>query len=121
MSPISILEFPDFYKVGVSSAGIGDWRRYRSGWGEKYQGLPKEVSYVNQDCTPLVGSLKGKLLLVFSDTDDNGQLSGAMPLVDALIKADKDFDMLLLPNRRHFFVADPYFVRKQGEYFLTHL
>jgi dipeptidyl aminopeptidase/acylaminoacyl peptidase len=117
----AMLSYPDFYKVGVSAAGNHDQRVYLSGWGERYIGLANEPGYHNQDNTNFVDNLKGKLLLAFGDMDDNVHPSGTVLLVDALIKANKDFELLLLPNRNHSYVDDPYLTRRKWDFFVRHL
>jgi len=118
----AILTHPDFYKVAVSSAGNHDARGYVSDWLEKYQGLPEDKNYANQANVHLANNLKGKLLLACGDMDDNVHPAMTLQLVDALIKANKDFDFLLLPNSNHSFRPHrEYFFRKRWDYFVRHL
>jgi dipeptidyl aminopeptidase/acylaminoacyl peptidase len=118
----AILTYPDFYKVAVSSAGNHDSRGYVSDWLEKYQGLPEDENYANQSNVRLAKNLKGKLLLACGDMDDNVHPAMTLQLVDALIKANKDFDFLILPNSNHSFRPHrEYFIRKQWDYFVRHL
>jgi dipeptidyl-peptidase-4 len=117
----AILQYPEFYKVAVSSAGNHDQRGYLAGWGELYNGLLEGDNFVAQANPTLAANLKGKLLLAAGDMDDNVHMALTMQVVDALIKADKDFDMLILPNRNHTFSRDVYFIRKLWDYFVTHL
>ncbi len=117
----AILMFPEFYKVAVSSAGNHDQRGYVAEWGEKYQGLLKGNNYDDQVNAKLAPKLEGKLMLMYGDLDDNVHPSLTLQLIDALIKANKDFDMLVLPNRNHMFSNDEYYVRKRWDYFVQHL
>jgi dipeptidyl aminopeptidase/acylaminoacyl peptidase len=117
----AMLAYPDFYKVGVSASGNHDQRRYLADWGEKNQGLLAGDNYLNQANTKLAGNLKGKLLLAYGDMDDNVPPALTIQLADALIKANKDFDLLVLPNRGHDLRPDPYFIRRQWDYFVKHL
>ncbi|MFS0921242.1 DPP IV N-terminal domain-containing protein [Brevibacillus sp. 179-C 1.1 NHS] len=117
----AILSFPEFYKVAVSACGNHDQRLYISAWGERYQGMYDPELYRAQDNASLAPNLAGKLLLVSGDMDENVHPSQTIRMADALIKADKDFDMLLLPNRHHGFSLDPYFIRRKWEYFVRHL
>ncbi|MBN1224927.1 MAG: DPP IV N-terminal domain-containing protein [Candidatus Aminicenantes bacterium] len=118
----AILAYPDFYKVAVSSAGNHDARGYVADWLEKYLGLPKDNNYQNQSNVPLAPNLKGKLLLACGDMDDNVHPAMTLQLVDALIKANKDFDFLMLPNSNHSFRPHrEYFIRKTWDYFVKHL
>jgi len=117
----AILAYPDFYKVAVSSAGNHDQRGYLAGWGEQYQGLLQGDNYKAQANAGLAANLKGKLLLVHGDMDDNVHPALTLQVVDALVKANKDFDLLILPNRNHSFGLDPYFTRRLWDYFVRHL
>ncbi|MXX79204.1 MAG: prolyl oligopeptidase family serine peptidase, partial [Gemmatimonadales bacterium] len=112
-STSGILRYPDFYKVAVSQAGNHDNRNYEDDWGEKYQGLLEEyadgaTNYDNQANQLVAENLKGKLLIAHGTMDTNVPHSNTMLVVDALIAANKDFDLLLLPNRGHGFGNEPY-------------
>jgi dienelactone hydrolase len=129
----ALLKYPDFYKVAVSSDGNHDMRGYWAEWGERYEGYPvDDQNYARQANAPLAGNLKGKLLLVQGTLDDNVNPSNLLQLADALIAANKDFDLLILPNRNHGLVnlaqgnaawrgVDPYFIRRRWDYFVTNL
>ncbi|QOT00392.1 DPP IV N-terminal domain-containing protein [Brevibacterium sp. JNUCC-42] len=117
----AILLYPDFYKVAVSVSGNHDQRIYMSLWGERYQGEYDLELYRKQDNTTLVDNLKGNLLLVHGEVDDNVHPGHTFRMVDALIKANKDFDLLIMPNRKHSFSLHPYFIRKKWNYFVKHL
>ncbi len=125
-STAGILTYPDFYKVAVSQAGNHDNRNYEDDWGEKWQGLLEEypdgtTNYDNQANQLKAANLKGKLLIAHGTLDDNVPPSNTMLVVDALIAANKDFDLLLLPNRRHGFGNEPYMMRRRWDYFVRHL
>jgi dipeptidyl-peptidase-4 len=107
--------------VAVSSSGNHDQRGYLAVWGEQYQGLPEGDNYKNQANAGLAANLKGKLLLAYGDMDDNVHPSLTIQVVDALIKANKDFDLLILPNRNHVFEFDPYFARRKWDFFVRNL
>lgn len=134
----ALFTYPDFFKVGVSSAGNHDQRGYRTGWAERYIGFPDEGDDGRWDVqanAPLVDNLKGKLFLSFGELDDNVHPSMTIELVDALIRANKDFDLLILPFQNHGYdrledrtadgapdlPGDPYFIRKRWDYFVEHL
>ena len=122
----AILRHPDFYDVAVAQAGNHDNRNYEDDWGEKWQGLLVEnpdgsTNYDNQANQLLAENLVGKLLIAHGTTDTNVPLSNTMLLVDALIDANKDFDLLLLPNRGHGFGNEPYMMRRRWDYFVRHL
>ena len=118
----AILSYPDFYKVAVSGAGNHDPRTYLPIWGESYQGDTDDTFYEAGSNAHLAGNLKGKLLLVHGALDDNVHPGNTYAVVDALIKANKDFDLLVLPNAAHGpGDATGYFLRRQWDYFVTHL
>jgi dipeptidyl-peptidase-4 len=117
----AILLYPDFYKVAVSSAGNHDQLGYLFSWGEKYQGPVSGRNFDNQDTALLAKNLKGKLMLAYGEMDDNVHPSLTIRLIDALIKANKDFDLLVMPNRNHTFATDPYFNRRRWDYFVKNL
>jgi dipeptidyl aminopeptidase/acylaminoacyl peptidase len=122
----AMFHFPDFFKAGVSQAGNHDNRVYEDDWAEKWQGLLKTgpgaaTNYDNQANQLVAKNLKGKLLLAHGTMDNNVPPDNTLLVVDALIKANKDFDLLLLPNRNHGFGNDPYMVRRRWDYFVRHL
>ena len=117
----AILAYPDFFKVAVASAGNHDQRGYIAHWGEKYMGPLSGDNYLEAATVTLAANLKGKLLLMWGDMDDNVPPALSIQLVDALIKANKDFDLLVLPNRNHGGMADPYFIRRRWDYFVKNL
>ncbi|MER3547035.1 MAG: S9 family peptidase, partial [Rhodanobacteraceae bacterium] len=95
----AMFRYPDFFKVGWAESGNHDNRNYENDWGEKYQGLlvankDGSSNYDNQANQLLAKNLKGKLMLVHGAIDDNVPTSETYLVADALIKANKDFDML---------------------------
>lgn len=122
----AIMRYPDFYSVAVSQAGNHDNRNYEDDWGEKWQGLLVEypdgtTNYDNQANQLQAENLRGKLLIAHGTMDTNVPHSNTMLVVDALIAANKDFDLLLLPNRGHGFGNEPYMMRRRWDYFVRHL
>jgi dipeptidyl-peptidase 4 len=122
----AMFRYPDFFKVGISEAGNHDNRSYEDDWAEKWQGLlrtnPDGTSNYDNQANQLVAkNLKGKLLLAHGTLDANVPPNNTLLVVDALIKANKDFDLLMLPNRGHGFGNEPYMVRRRWDYFVTHL
>ncbi len=122
----AIFRYPDFFKVAVSEAGNHDNREYEDDWGEKWQGLLQDLSdsttnYDNQANELVAGNLKGHLLLAHGTTDNNVPPYNTLLVVNALIAHNKDFDLLLLPNRRHGFGSEPYMVRRRWDYFVRWL
>ncbi|MCH8293490.1 DPP IV N-terminal domain-containing protein [Candidatus Poribacteria bacterium] len=116
----ALLTNPEFYKVAVSTSGNHDHRLDKASWVETWMGFPLGEHYVEQSNVTLAHKLKGKLLLAHGELDDNVHLSSTLQLVDALIKANKDFDLLIMPGRFHG-LGGPYFTRKRWDYFVKHL
>ncbi len=122
MTAQALLTYPKFYKVGVASAGNYDSRYYIEVWGEKYEGMPQVSNYTEQITELKAANLTGHLLLVTGDMDDNVNPSQTMRLVDALIKANKKFDMLIVPNGSHEQVPDiEYLEHRIFDYFVENL
>lgn len=121
MTAQALLTYPAFYTAGVASAGNQDNRLYGSYWGEKYEGMPDGDNYLEQVTSLKASNLTGSLLLVTGDLDDNVHPSMSLQLANALVDANRTFDMLVLPNRNHNFNYDPYFIRRQFDYFVLHL
>jgi dipeptidyl-peptidase 4 len=117
----AMMTFPDFFKVAVSTAGNHDDPTYAAGWTERYMGLPVGDHYFDQSNRAGAENLKGKLLLIHGEMDENVHPVCTLVVVDELIKANKDFDMLIMPNRTHACTDDPYFIRKRWDYFVQHL
>ncbi len=96
----AILTYPDFYKVAVAASGDHDQRIYQEWWSDLYNG--PDLHGLDGAIVPnLASRLKGKLMLVHGEMDDNVHPASTMRLVDALIKADKSFDMLIVPGTNH--------------------
>ncbi len=122
----AMFRYPDFFKVGISEAGNHDNRVYEDDWAERYVGLLKKnadgtSNYDDQANQNLAKNLKGHLLLAHGTMDTNVPPYNTLLVVDALIKANKDFDLLLLPNRNHGFGNEPYMVRRRWDYFVRYL
>ncbi len=122
----AILRYPDFFKVAISEAGNHDQREYEDDWGEKWQGLDVTLpnghtSYDDQANQNLARNLKGHLLLAHGTTDNNVPPYNTINLVNELIRNNRDFDLLMLPNRRHGFGNEPYMIRRRWDYFVRYL
>ncbi len=119
----ALLGFPDFYKVGVASSADHDFRMEKAWWPEMYQGWPVDETYQKVSNITNAGNLKGKLLLTHGGIDENVNPSATFKLAEALIKADKDFDLLILPSQRHGYTGahSNYFIKKRWNYFVEHL
>ena len=129
MSTAAILMYPDFFDVAVSCAGNHDNNIYNRWWSEKHHGIMEvekdgEVKFEYEiTANPEIASrLKGNLLLVHGDIDENVHPGNTLRVVDALIRANKRFDMLLLPGQRHGFGdMNEYFFWRMADYFSEHL
>ncbi|MEZ5306450.1 MAG: DPP IV N-terminal domain-containing protein [Pyrinomonadaceae bacterium] len=123
----AMFRYPDFYKVGISESGNHDNRVYEDDWGERYIGLMTteadgKTNYEKQANQLYAGNLKGKLLLAHGGFDNNVPPYNTYLVVDALVKANKDFDLIIFPNARHGYGQDSgYMTRKRWDYFVTHL
>jgi len=123
----AMFNYPEFYKVGISESGNHDSRNYEDDWGERYIGLMKvdeegKSNYDDQANAVLAENLQGKLMLAHGGLDDNVPPYNTYLVVDALIKANKDFDLVIFPNARHGYGNDSnYMMRKRWDYFVTHL
>ncbi|MFW6202132.1 MAG: DPP IV N-terminal domain-containing protein [Gemmatimonadota bacterium] len=122
----ALFDYPDFFEVGVSQAGNHDNRNYEDDWAEKWQGLLETypdgtTNYDNQANQLVAEELEGRLLLAHGTMDSNVPPYSTLLVVDALIEANKDFDLILFPNRRHGFAMEPYMIRRRWDYFVEHL
>lgn len=118
----ALLLYPNFYKVGVASSGDHDHRMEKIWWPELYQGYPVDTAYQNQSNITNAPKLKGHLMLVTGDMDNNVNPSATLKLEEALVKANKDFKLIILPNNDHSSCYwNPYLIRKRWEFFMTYL
>jgi dipeptidyl aminopeptidase/acylaminoacyl peptidase len=124
----AMFRYPDFFKVGIAESGNHDNRGYEDDWGERYQGLllkkesSGETNYDNQGNQNIARNLKGHLLLAHGTMDANVPPYNTLLVVDALIKANKDFDLLMLPNQAHGYASESnYMTRRRWDYFVRYL
>ncbi|MFY0603376.1 MAG: DPP IV N-terminal domain-containing protein [Flavobacteriaceae bacterium] len=130
MSTAAMLVYPDFFDVAVSSSGNHDNTVYNSWWSETHHGVDEEkdakgnISYkyqIDKNQT-LAKNLKGNLMLVTGDVDNNVHPGGTIRMADALIKANKRFDFMLMPGQRHGYGRmTEYFFWMKADYFSKHL
>jgi dipeptidyl aminopeptidase/acylaminoacyl peptidase len=116
--------YPDFYKVGVSGAGNHDQRLISAIWGEIYIGMPADQPerWHYQANSSLAANLRGKLLLIHGELDDDTQPANSLQLADALIQAGKEFDFLMVPRMNHIRLHNSlYYRRRLWDYFVRHL
>jgi dipeptidyl-peptidase-4 len=122
----AMLRHPDFFDVGIAQSGNHDNRNYEDDWGERYQGLLVKNgdtdNYADEANQTYAKNLRGKLLLAHGAMDDNVPPYNTTLVVDALIKAGKDFDLLIFPQARHGYGAENnYMMRRRWDYFVKHL
>ena len=123
----AMFRYPDFFKVGISESGNHDNRNYEDDWGERYIGLltkgpDGKDNYEAQANQTYAKNLKGKLMLAHGMMDNNVPPYNTMLVVDALTKANKDYDLVIFPNAGHGFGADsPYMMRRRWDYFVKNL
>ncbi len=119
----ALLAYPETYHVAVASSADHDHRMEKAWWPEMYMGWPVDSAYHQQSNITMAGNLKGKLLITHGGIDENVNPSATFKLAEALIKADKQFDMLILPSQRHGYRGghDRYFRKVRWNYFVEHL
>lgn len=119
----ALLAYPDFYKVAVASSANHDHRMEKAWWPEMYMGWPVDSTYHLQSNITNAGNLKGNLLITHGGIDENVNPSATFKLAEALINADKQFDMLILPSQRHGYRGQHqrYFTKLRWNYFVEHL
>ncbi|RPJ84622.1 MAG: S9 family peptidase, partial [Acidobacteria bacterium] len=130
MTAAAMLNYPDFFKVGVSESGNHENNIYNNTWSEKHHGL-KEVTdkegkvtfeYEIEKNSEIAKNLKGRILLIHGDIDNNVHPANTIRLADAFMKANKRFDMLVVPGARHSFAAMSGYVNWiRADYFCRHL
>ena len=122
----AMFKYPDFFKVGISESGNHDNRNYEDDWGERYIGLLKDsngTSNYNAQANEIYAkNLKGKLLLAHGMMDDNVPPSNTMLVIEALEKANKDYDLIVFPNSAHGYgYYSLYMMRRRWDYFVKNL
>ncbi|NYF50176.1 S9 family peptidase [Tunturiibacter gelidoferens] len=123
----AMFHYPDFFKVGIAESGNHDQRDYEDDWAEKWNGLLVKnadgtTNYDSQANQSVAKNLKGKLLLAHGSMDNNVPLNNTLLVVDALIRANKDFDLLIIPNVAHGYgEASQYMTRRRWDYFVKNL
>ncbi len=129
----AILGYPDFYKVAVASAGPYDMYglypldaffpppEFPAGAAQPGSVSRRPTNWGDVDLTQDAERLRGKLLIGYSDTDENVYPAVTVRMVNALVKANKEFDLVFIPNRTHAFSNDPYFLRRTWDFFVRNL
>ena len=118
----AMFRFPDFFKVGISESGNHDNRNYEDDWGERYNGLAANSDYEAQANQNYAKNLKGKLMLAHGMLDNNVPPYNTLLVVEALEKANKDYDLVIFPNSAHGFGSySSYMMRRRWDYFVKNL
>ena len=118
----AMFKYPDFFKVGISESGNHDNRNYEDDWGERYDGLVTTSDYDKQANENYAKNLKGKLLLAHGLMDDNVPPQNTLLVVEALEKANKDYDLIVFPNSAHGYGQySLYMMRRRWDYFVKNL
>jgi len=116
-----LLAHPDFYKVGVADCGCHDNRMDKIWWNELWMGWPIGPHYAEQSNVTQAHKLQGKLMLIVGELDRNVDPASTMQVVHALVKANKDFDLVVLPGVGHGAAGTPYGRRRQRDFLVRHL
>jgi dipeptidyl aminopeptidase/acylaminoacyl peptidase len=116
----ALLFHPEFYKVGVAGCGCHDNRMDKASWNEQWMGYPVGPQYAASSNVDNAHRLRGKLLLIVGEMDTNVPPESTLRVVDALIRAGKDFDLLVVPNAGHG-MGGAYGTRRMQDFFVRHL
>lgn len=126
MAALAMLAAPGRFEVGVAGSPVTDWRYYDTGYTERYMGTPTDnaAGYEGTDLGKKASGLQGKLFIIHALMDENVHFENTAHLVDALVAADKNFDLLIFPGERHGYrnpAARQYAMRRVVDYFAEHL
>ena len=116
----AVMTHGDFYKVAVADCGCHDNRMDKIWWNEQWMGWPVGPQYAANSNVTLAAGLKGKLLLIVGEMDTNVDPASTMQVVNALIHADKDFELLVVPGSNHGAAESPY-GRRRADFFVRNL
>ena len=126
MAALSLLKAPDRFKVGVSGSPVTDWSLYDTGYTERYMATPAEnpAGYAAADLAKMAKNLRGKLFLIHAMMDENVHFENSAHLIDALVEAEKKFDLFVFPGERHGYrspAARKYAMMRVVDYFVDNL
>ena len=116
-----VLDHGDFYRAGVADSGCYDNRMDKIWWNEQWMGWPVDDSYAKSSCVTAAGQLNPPLLLLAGELDQNVDPSSTMQVVNALVKANKDFELFIMPGMGHGVLGTAYGWRRLEEFFARHL
>jgi dipeptidyl-peptidase-4 len=119
---LCLLKAPDVFQVGVAGAPVTDWRNYDSIYTERYMRRPEDnpEGYEKSSCLTYAGNLKGHLFINHGTVDDNVHLTNTIQLVQALLKDNKKFDLMMYPEQQHG-IRFARYPEGRVEYFIEHL
>ncbi|MGZ5498260.1 MAG: alpha/beta hydrolase family protein, partial [Candidatus Aminicenantales bacterium] len=119
---LALLKAPDVFQVGVAGAPVTDWRNYDSIYTERYMRRPQDNldGYEKGSCLTYAKALKGKLFIHHGSVDDNVHPTNTIQLVQALLKENKTFDLMIYPEQQHG-IGFPRYPASRVEYFIEHL
>ena len=117
----AVMAHGDFYKVAVADCGCHDNRMDKIWWNEQWMSWPVGPEYAESSNVTYAPKLSGKLLLIVGEMDTNVDPASTMQVVNALVKADKDFDLLVIPGSNHGAAESPYGSRRRADYFVRNL
>ena len=117
----ALLDYPEVYTVGVSDCGCHDNRMDKIWWNEQWLGWPVDDSYRKSSNVEHAARLKGRLLLIVGELDTNVDPASTLQLAAALVRADRDFDLLVMPGSNHGAAESPYGIRRRQDFFVRHL
>jgi dipeptidyl aminopeptidase/acylaminoacyl peptidase len=117
----ALLAHGDFYKVAVSDCGCHDNRMDKIWWNEQWMGWPLGDHYAEQSNVTQAKNLTGKLLLIVGEVDTNVDPASTLQVAAALVRADKDFELLIMPSANHGAAESPYGTRRRQDFFVRHL
>ena len=123
MSMSALMKGNDVFKMAIAVAPVTNWRYYDSIYTERFMGLPKDNASGYDDNSPInyVDKLKGKLLIVAGSADDNVHMQNSMEMINKLITANKQFDMMIYPDRNHSIYARYHLYTKLTDYVKANL
>jgi dipeptidyl-peptidase-4 len=126
MAALAMLKTPGRFQLGIAGSPVTDWSLYDTGYTERFMGTPEHNAsgYASSDLAKLAPALEGKLFLLHALMDENVHFRNTAELIDALVVADKDFDLLVFPGERHGYrspAARKYALRRVIDYLVQHL
>lgn len=123
MTVRALIEQPETFTVGISAVGNHDNRRYHAAWGERYMGLMEDdpEAWERQSNVARAARLRGHLLLIYAEMDPNVHPVNTRALIAALVEADVDHDVVVIPDGGHLAVLRRYPVRRTWDYVTRHL